>query len=103
MKDKYVRMNNVLALMQGDDLKLSRLRKEICALPSTKIERFFIVPESTLRKLIEKSNRYRALESGGVDDWPWCYESERNYLSFQEAKDFDELTELDLARFTEVK
>jgi hypothetical protein len=106
MKDKYVRMNDVLALVQGDDAcgpKPSRLRKEICALPSTKIERFFIVPESTLRELIENSNRYEALESGGVDNWPWCYESARDYLSFQKVKDFDELTELDLARFTEVK
>ena len=106
MKDKYVCMNDVLALMQGDDVcgpKPSRLRKEICALPSIKIERFFIVPESALRELIENSNRYEALESGGVDNWSWYCESARDYLRFQEAKDFDELTERDLSQFTEVK
>ena len=105
-KNKYIRLNDVLALIQGDDIcgpKPSHLRKKICALPSAKIERFFIVRESALRELIENSNHYEALESGGVDNWPWCYESARDYLNFQKVKDFDELTELDLARFTEVK
>lgn len=103
---KYVKLEDVLALIQGDDTvgpKPSRLRKEVNELKTTTMDRFFIVPESALRELIENSNRYEALESGGVDNWSWYCESARDYLRFQEAKDFDELTERDLARFTEVK
>ena len=103
---KYVKLEDVLALIQGDDTvgpKPSRLRKEVSELKTTTMDRFFIVPESALRELIEQSNFYEALSNGGVDNWEWCYESNRDYLKFQEVEDFDELTERDLSRFTEVQ
>ena len=102
----YVKLEDVLALIPDNDVcgpKPSHLREQLNTLLKTKIEKYFIVPESDLRRLIDQSNHYEGLDWGGVDNWDWYGESLHSYLENQQVKDFDELTELDLARFTEVK
>jgi hypothetical protein len=39
-----------------------------------------IIDEKELEDLICDANRYRALESGGVDNWEWCGASMSDYL-----------------------
>ena len=95
----YVKLKDVLALISDND----NLREQLNTLLITKVEKYFIVPESDLRRLINQSNHYEGLDLGGVDNWEWYGDSLHDYLKNQHVEDFDELTELDLARFTEIK
>ena len=61
------------------------------------------IEQRKLLDLLEAYFKLAALESGGVDNWEWYGDSLHDYLENQHVEDFDELTELDLARFTEVK
>lgn len=38
------------------------------------------ISEERLLKLLEKEERLEALYTGGVDNWPWYYESLVDYL-----------------------
>ena len=95
----YVKLKDVLALIPDND----NLREQLNTLLIAKAEKYFIVPESDLRRLINQSNHYEGLDWGGVDNWEWYGDSLHDYLENQHVEDFDELTELDLARFTEIK
>lgn len=41
---------------------------------------YYLVEEHNLLQLIENSLRYQALAYGGVGNWEWCGESEKDYL-----------------------
>lgn len=41
---------------------------------------YYLIEENNLLQLIEDSLRYQALVYGGVDNWEWCGESEKDYL-----------------------
>ena len=76
-------------------------------------EKSYKVKESTLRRLIAAAAELQALESGGVDNWLWYYESKQEYLEdyfsdcdpeFFDKNDigFDLLVDKEINKFEEV-
>ena len=76
-------------------------------------EKNYKVKESTLRRLIAAEAELQALESGGVDNWSWYYESKQEYLEdyfsncdpeFFDKNDigFDLLVDKEINKFEEV-
>ena len=54
--------------------------------------RYFIITEDRLLELLKREAQLDALECGGVDNWPWYYESIKNYIECD-----DEVEDLDQA------
>ena len=76
--------------------------------------KYRVVPETELLSLLEDSNKLRALENGGVDNWSWYGDSIRDYfeacttelnleLDEDEDLDFTTIAKIDLNNYQIVK
>ena len=52
----------------------------------------YIISEERLMNLLTREANLEALYAGGVDNWPWYYESIKNYIEYN-----DEVEDLDQA------
>lgn len=41
---------------------------------------YYLVSETTFKSILEDALKFRALESGGVDNWNWYYDSLGDFL-----------------------
>ena len=54
----------------------------------------YIISEERLMKLLTRENELKALWAGGVDNWPYYYESLKEYIECDdEVEDLDEAYE----------
>ena len=54
----------------------------------------YIISEERLMELLTRENELKALWAGGVDNWPWYYESLKEYIECNdEVEDLDEAYE----------
>lgn len=70
-------------------------------------EKYYLVSESTLRRLLDSEAHLTILERDGVDNWTGYMEGARDY--FKEAgldygsNDFEDLVNLEIQRFDKVE
>ena len=75
------------------------------------MEKYYRVNEKDLKYFIECRAKLEALESGGVDNWSWYYDSNADYLcdmkdmyglNPEEDLDFSDIAEHEIKNFKEV-